>query len=164
MRPVGTAEELERRRQRAVTLVLEHDYSRAEAADAVGVARRTVQRWIAAYRADGNEGIAPIVHPGRPSTLGEKDLRKLEKILLKGPVAFGFPNELWTCERIGMVIAHTFGVSFHRSHVWRILQGMGWTPQKPERRAVERDEDGIEKFIKIEWKKLVKKARKRAPP
>jgi len=164
MRPKGTAEELERRRQRGVALVLEHGYSHSEAAKAVGVLRRTVQRWLAAYRSEGNEGIAPSPTPGRPTVLNEKELGKLEKILLKGPIAAGFENDLWTCQRVGFVIEGNFNVEFHRGHVWRLLQKMGWTPQKPERRAIERDENGIKKFIKFEWKKIVKTARKRTPP
>lgn len=164
MRPKGTAEELERRRQRAVVLILEHDYSVSEAADAVGVTRTTAHRWLAAYKTEGRKGIAPAPTPGRPSTLDEKDIKKLERILLKGPSAAGFSNDLWTCERVGAVINDTFGVNFHRSHVWRLLQKLGWTPQKPERRAVERDEDGIAKFVKVEWKRTVKNARNRMPP
>jgi transposase len=164
MRPKGTAEELERRRQRAVVLILEHDYSVSESAVAVGVTRTTVHRWLAAFKAEGSEGIAPTSTPGRPSTLDEKDIKKLEKILLKGPSAAGFSNDLWTCERVGVVIRDSFGIEFHRSHVWRLLQKLGWTPQKPERRAMERDEDGIAKFVKVEWKKIVKNARNRRPP
>ncbi len=164
MRPRGSAEELERRRQRAVALVLAHEYTTAEAAEAVGVTIRSVQKWVASYQAEGHLGLAPSEASGRPPTLTKKNLEKLEKILLKGPIEFGFENDLWTCERVGEVIAGTFGVQFHRSHIWRILQEMGWTPQKPERRAVERDEMGIRKFIKIEWKRIVKNAKKRSPP
>ncbi len=164
MRPQGSAKELERRRQRAIALIFTHEYSQVAAAKAVGVTVRTVQRWVASYRESGNAGIAASETPGRPRYLNEKDIAKLEKILLKGPLAFGFENELWTTERVADVIESTFGHRFHRGHVWRILQSMNWSPQKPERRAVERDEEQIEKFIKTEWKKIVKKVPKKRPP
>lgn len=164
MRPKGSAKELERRRQRAMALIFTHDYTQVAAAEAVGVTVRTLQRWVAAYRSHGNDGIAPSETPGRPRSLDEKDLAKLEKILLKGANAYGFDNDLWTAERVGIVIEDKFGYSFHRSHVWRILQLMRWSPQKPERRAVERDEEEIEKFVKVEWKKIVKNASRRRPP
>lgn len=164
MRSSGTPEELERRRARAIVLVMEHDYTTAEASEAVGATIRTIQRWLANYREAGEAGIAAVPASGRPPALGPKQLAKLEKILLKGPLAAGFPNELWTCRRVVRVIEKRFGVTFHTSHMGRILQDMGWTPQKPERRAIERDEDGIERFIKFEWKKIVKKPRKPRPP
>lgn len=164
MRPKGSAQELERRRQRAMALVFTYDYTQAAAAEAVGVTVRTLQKWVAAYRSHGKDGIAPSETPGRPPALDEKDLSKLERFLLKGARAYGFDNDLWTSERVGTVIEEKFGYSFHRGHVWRILQSMGWSPQKPERRAFERDEDEIEKFVKVEWKKIVKNAPKRRPP
>ena len=164
MRPKGSTEELERRRQRAVVLVLEHGYSAVEAAEAVGVQRRAVHRWLAAYKAEGSKGIAAQPATGRPPSLGDKEIARLEKILLKGPIKAGFENDLWTCHRVQAVIEKAFGIVFHRSHVWRLLKQMDWTPQKPEKRAIERDEDDIERFIKIEWKKIVKKPRKAVPP
>jgi transposase len=164
VRPKGSADELERRRQRAIVLVLEHGYSSAEAAIAVGAGQRSINRWLSAYRDAGNQGIAPIENSGRPALLNNRQLSKLEKFLLKGPLAAGFGNDLWTCERVAALIDNKFGINFHRSHVWRILRELGWTPQKPERRAIERDEKGIERFIKYEWKKAVKKHGKRKPP
>jgi transposase len=144
--------------------VLEFGYTVTAAAEAVDANRVSVQRWLAAYKARGREGISPSPTPGRPCFLSEKDLSKLEKILLKGPIAAGFPNELWTCARVSEVIRATFGIEFHRSHIWRLLQQLGWSPQKPERRAIERDEKGIQKFVKVEWKRIVKKHGKRMPP
>jgi transposase len=164
MRSKGSPSELEKRRQRAIVLVLEHDYTSAEAAEAVGVEPRSVQRWLAAYREKGRKGIVATPAPGRPSLLDDRDIAKLESILLKGPVSAGYDNDLWTCRRIGEVIEKTFQVSFHRSHIWRLLQQIGWSPQKPERRAIERDESGIRRFIKTEWKKIVKNVRKQRPP
>lgn len=164
MRPIGTPEQLEKRRLKAVRLVVDKGYSAAEAAAATGVVRRTVQRWVAGYRELGEQGIALIPALGPAPALNSRDLEKLEKLLLKGPMHFGFPNDLWTCGRIGKVIEDRFGISYHSSHIGRILGSMGWSPQKPERRAIERDEAGIKRWVKFEWKKIVKKARRQAPP
>jgi transposase len=164
MRPIGTPEQLEKRRLKAVRLVIDKGYSAAEAAASTGVVRRTVQRWVALYRELGEDGLSSIPTLGPAPALNSRDLEKLERVLLKGALRYGFSNDLWTCGRIGKVIEDRFGVSYHSSHIGRILAGMGWSPQKPERRAIERDEAGIKRWVKFEWKKIVKNARRQAPP
>jgi transposase len=123
----------------------------------VGVDRRSVRRWKASYNRKGEEGIHAKPASGRPPKLGRRDLRKLEKTLLKGSKAAGFPTELWTCPRIAQVIHLLFGVRYHIDHVGRLLHALGWSPQKPERRAVERDEKGITHWVKVEWPRIKKK-------
>lgn len=156
MRPQGSPKELERRRHRAIEL-LGQGYQPVEVARMVGVDRRSVRRWKASYHRKGEEGIHAKPASGRPPRLGQRDLRKLEKTLLKGSKAAGFPTELWTCPRIAQVIHLLFGVRYHIDHVGRLLHALGWSPQKPERRAVERDEKGITRWVKVEWPRIKKK-------
>ena len=156
MRPSGSAQELQRRRQRAIKL-LDQGYMPVEVAERVGVDRRSVRRWKSAYRIKGAKGIEAKPPPGRPAKLSPKHKDRLEKVLLKGAQAAGFPTDLWTCPRIAQVIRKRFGVSYHVDHVCRLLHAMGWSPQKPTRRAIERDEEAIAQWIKIQWPRAKKK-------
>jgi transposase len=133
---------LERRRRRAVAL-LEQGVQPVEVASQLGVDRRSVRRWKAAYLKGGESAIEARAAPGRPPALDGQAKARLEQLLLKGAKAAGFPTDLWTCPRVADVIADRFGVEYHVDHIGRLLRGMGWSPQKPTRRAVERDEDAI---------------------
>jgi len=156
MRPHGSPKELEQRRQRAIAL-LEKGYQPVDVASMLGVERRSVRRWKATHRKKGEKGIQAKRASGRPPKLDSNDLRKLEKTLLKGSKKAGFPTDLWTCPRIAQLIRSLFGVNYHVDHIGRILHDLGWSPQKPERRAVERDETRIKEWIKVDWPRIKKK-------
>lgn len=158
MRPRGSPEELERRRNRAIDL-LKQGYQPVEVAHMLGVDRRSVRRWNASYRAQGLRGLSMKPAAGRPTKLDAKERKKLDAILLKGAIAAGFPTDLWTCPRVAQVIEARFGVSYHVDHIGRLLHSFGWSPQKPARRAVERDEDFIEGWVKTQWPRIKKKPR-----
>lgn len=80
---------------------------------------------------------------GRLPKLIAEQKKELEGILLKGARAAVFTTDLWTLKRVAQVIAREFGVTYHPGYVWYILKRMGWSPQKPERRVRERDEEAI---------------------
>lgn len=161
MRPLGSPEELARRRLRAVRRVIDDEKSAAAVAREMGVNAGTVRRWARAFRAEGDAGLAAKPTPGRPPRLDAKQLRRLERLLLKGAKEAGFPTELWTCPRIAALIERDFGVSYHVDHIGRLLQGMGWSPQKPQKKAVERDEAEIQRWVKVEWPRIKKKPARR---
>lgn len=156
MRPQGSPKELERRRQRAITL-LNEGRQPVEVARMVGVDRRSVRRWKANYTQAGEDAIRAKHASGRPPKLDRKNLQKLEKALLKGSKAAGFPTDLWTCPRVARLIVVLFGVQYHVDHVGRLLHSLGWSPQKPERRAIERNEERIAQWVKLEWPRIKKK-------
>jgi transposase len=156
MRPAGNPETLERRRHKAINLLSE-GWSPVEVARHVGVDRRSVRRWRAAHDRDGPDGVALRPAPGRPSKLDARARLRLEKLLLKGARASGFPTDLWTCPRVGEVIRQAFGVDYHVDHLGRVLRSLGWTPQKPERQARERDEAAIRRWVKVDWPRIKKK-------
>lgn len=158
MRPAGSPEELERRRTRAMAL-LKEGLAPVDVAHRLGVDRRSVRRWKAAHREHGVSGIAARPAPGRPSALDDKQKRRLETLLLKGAAAAGFPTDLWTCPRVAQVIRRRFGVDYHVDHVGRLLHALGWSPQKPERRAIERDEVAIQQWVKERWPRVKKTPR-----
>ena len=81
---------------------------------------------------------------GAPVRLSAADRQKLPGLLERGAESLGFRGELWTCARVGKLIEREFGVRYHPAHVSRILKDLGWTPQKPIRRAKQRKEAEIQ--------------------
>jgi transposase len=158
MRPHGSPQELERRRRRAIAL-LQRKMSLSAVAAKVGASVSSVHRWQIALRKKGAQGLDAVPAPGRPRKLTDRQHRRLETILVKGPLALGYDTDLWTLPRIASVIAKTFGVHYHPSHVFKILVGMGWSCQKPEKRALQRDEAAIAAWKKHEWPRIKKNAR-----
>ncbi len=156
MRPTGTPDELQRRRLRAIEL-LHQGYRPVEVARMVGVDRRSVRRWNAAYRKRGRASLLARPAPGRPIKLQPAHMRALERHLLRGAKAAGFTTDLWTCPRVAQMIARRFGVHYHVDHVSRLLHTLGWSPQKPARRALERDEPQIQDWIRHTWTAVKKK-------
>ncbi len=101
--------------------------------------------------------------PGRPWKLGKKQRRRLIALLLKGAIAHGYRTNLWTTARIAEVIERKFRVRYHRDHVGRLMHSLKWSPQKPERRALERKDAEIERWKKEEWPRVKKTLRGWAP-
>jgi transposase len=156
MRPKGSAEALEVRRQIAGKL-LQAGMGIRQVARLVGAAPASVFRWKKALEEGGEEALAAKPHPGRPARLTAEQKEDLKAILLRGARAAGFRTDLWTLRRVAQVIEHHFGVKYHPSHVWYLLRAMGWSPQKPERRARERDEAAIARWREEAWPQLEKK-------
>ena len=99
---------------------------------------------------------------GRPARLDESQLQALGRTLLQSPTAHGFGTELWTLKRVGVLIGRQYGVKFGQTQIWRILGGLGFSVQKPERRAIERDEDAVATWTHKTWPGLKKKPTERA--
>jgi len=156
MRPSGSPQELEQRRYRALAL-LQQGLSPVEVAQRLGVDRRSVRRWNSAARREGREVLAAQPASGRPPRLSVSQRRLLERTLLRGAEAAGFGTPLWTCPRVATWIEQHFGIRYHVDHVCRLLHGLGFTPQKPTRRAVERDEEAIGQWGKQQWPAIKKK-------
>ena len=157
MRPLGTADELERRRRRAVELMANGE-SHAKIAKILGVKRWSLYRWRDKDSL-GPNGLKAIPHPGRKPKLDETQLQDLEYLLGQGAKAQGWPNELWTSKRVAMLIQKYFDVHFHEGHVRRILKKvLHWSGQKPECQARERDEVEIERWKNEEFPQIKKKS------
>jgi transposase len=158
MRPSGTPQELEQRRVRAVRLLGE-GFSPVEVARQIGVDRRSVRRWKAAAREGGANAVVAKPASGRPRRLNRRDLTRLRRMLMKGAQAAGLPTDLWTCPRVAWLIQREFDIQYHPAHVSRVLHGLGFSPQKPTRRAVERDEERIRAWIEQDWPRVKKTPR-----
>lgn len=155
MRIKGTPAELEARRRRAAEL-LGRGKDPNEVARIIGCSTGSVDRWKKALKRRGPEGLTAKPHPGPKPRLSVRDKRRLLSLLKKGSVAAGYPNDLWTCRRIADLIGRSFDVWYDPDHVWRILHSLGWSSQKPEPRARERDEKQIERWRKRDWPRLKK--------
>lgn len=155
MRPVGSPEQLEARRILAMG-ILRDGCSCGEVAKTLGCSRYSVERWRAAFERLSAAGLKAKPVPGRPPKLTSQDTRRLVRVLLEGAMARGYRTDLWTTQRIADVIEGEFGVRYHRDHVGRLMRRLNWSPQKPDRRALERDEEEIERWKREEWPRIKK--------
>jgi transposase len=159
MRPEGTAAELERRRRRAVALV-EGGESPSVVARILGVTRSTLRRWRRLARQPSGLAAKPTL--GRKPRLTNRQLASLEALLNQGAVVHGWPNHLWTCKRVAVLIQRHFGVRYHPAHVYRLLvRRLHWTSQKPQKRARERNLKEVERWIADDWPRILRQAYQR---
>jgi transposase len=159
MRPKGTAAELERRRRRAVELV-DQGESPTTVARILGVRTPSIHRWRRMAQQPHGLDARPI--PGPTPRLSDYQLRKLERLLHQGAKKHGWANELWTADRVARLIRQRFGVSFHPEHVRKILKRrLGWTSQKPRRKARERDDKEVQRWLGDELPRILRDAWKR---
>src|SRR5580704_17000554 len=149
-------EALEKRRFQAIQM-LERGLRQAEIARQLRVVPQTVARWMHDYRTHGKSALRKAGRAGRKPRLNEKQRQQLEKLLATGPVQLGYETPLWTCPRVAHLIEQEFDVHYHEGHVWKILVGLCWSPQRPEGRARERNEKQILNWQKKAWPELKKK-------
>jgi transposase len=102
----------------------------------------------------GVEALKRQPAPGARPRLSEQQRNKVPELLARGAEAHGFRGELWTCERVAIVIRREFGVSYHPAHVSRMLKALRQSLQKPERRAEQRNEEAIEHWKEKKWPSL----------
>ena len=136
-------DEVVRRRVRAGRLLLQGK-TPAQAAQVVGVARQTAYVWKAVLNEGGIDALRAMRAPGRPPPLDAEQLQALGRALRDNPTAHGFGTELWTLKRVGVLIQRMYGVQFGLAQIWCLLGRLGFSSQKPERRASERDEQAVQ--------------------
>jgi transposase len=160
MKKMQSNSKTEQRRLQAIAL-LEQGWSGLEVARHFGVTAAAVSQWKTAYQRHGPDAMKSTPHTGRPAKLTADQWKHLEKLLLQGPEKQGYTNALWTLSRVAAVIKKHFGIGYDLSGVWHILVRMGWSCQKPERRARERDEEAIAAWQKNDWPRIKKRPKKR---
>jgi transposase len=121
----------------------------------------SVGRWRKAARKGGVKSLAAKPVAGRPLKLSVQRRQKLLELLRQGPTHHGFGTELWTLERVAAVIERRFDICYHPSQVWRILRQLGWSCQKPQCRARERDEAAITRWRRVHWPRIKKRGEMR---
>ena len=143
----------EGRRLRAFELK-ERGWKQTEIADALGVSEGAVSQWMKRAREKGVQDLRHKPPPGAPPRLREEERGRLPELLARGAEAHGFRGEVWTCERVALVIRREFGVGYHPAHVSRLLKKLRLSLQKPERRADQRDEEAIDNWKQKKWPAL----------
>lgn len=127
-------------------------------AEALGVSKMAVSQWMKATRASGTAGLQARPRSGAPRRLMDEQLHMLPDFLSHGAEAYGFRGDVWTCARVGTVIEQEFEVKYDKSQVSRLLKRLNWTPQKPIKRASQRDEAAIASWRTEVWIELKKGA------
>jgi transposase len=145
------------RRFRALYLKRRGWYQR-DIAEAFEVSEEAVSRWLARARDNGPEALRARPTPGRSPRLTPDQVWSIPELLWHGPEAYGFRGQVWTCARIARVIEREFGVRYHKDHVGRMLKGLGWTPQQPIKRAIQRDDEAIRRWRDETWPGLRRRA------
>jgi len=98
------------------------------------------------------------VHPGPTPKLSVKQRQRLLEYLKQGPRRHGWSTELWTLPRIAELVARKFDVQYDQSGIWRLLQRLNWSCQKPERRAREHDQSAVDQWRRRDWPRIKKRA------
>jgi transposase len=125
--------------------------SQAEVARQLGVSRQNASRWHALWRTGGPDALRSAGPSGSAPRLSDQQLHDLEQALRNGARIHGFNTDHWTLARVTTVIERQTGVGYHPGHVWKLLRRMGWRLQRPARRAVERDEQAIARWVAEDW-------------
>jgi transposase len=162
MRDTGSPAELERRRLLAVQRVLE-GYSTAEVAEFLGVDPRSVRRWVAAYRGQGERGLLSRPASGRPPKLSLLQEKIVRRWLADSPREHGFQTELWTAPRLSRLIREEFGIGMNTRYLSAWLRERGFAPQKPQRVPRERDPGAITAWLESDWPRIKKRRGAKGP-
>jgi transposase len=131
--------------------------SQAEVAHALGVSPQSVSRWYALWRDGGRKALAGAGRAGRLPRLSDEQLAQVVEALKAGPRANGFSTDLWTLKRVAEVIESVTGVQYGTSQTWEILrERLGWSRQRPARRALERNDEAIANWVANDWPRIKK--------
>jgi transposase len=142
MRPIGTADELERRRRRAVELMQQGE-SPTVIARILGVCRTSLYRWLGMAKTSP-EALAATPHPGPTPRLSDEQIQELEGLLLQGAKTHGWHNDLWSAHRVAEVIRRHFGVEYHVEHVRKVIRRrLNWSSQVPQKKAKQRNDEKV---------------------
>jgi transposase len=156
MKTKNKLEEAVKRRVRAARL-LQAGHTPPQVAAMVGAPRQTVYRWRDVLLSEGMDALRDMSQGGRPARLDAQALGQLQLALLEGPAAQGFDTPLWTIKRVRALVERQFGVKYSEVHIWRLLGQLGFSSQKPDRRALERDDGVVEHWKKRTLPSLKKK-------
>ena len=140
--------QLENRRKEAAGLFAK-GHSAPEVARHLGVARQVAYRWQAAWEQGGQTALTSKGPAGRKAKLTPEQTRVITEALLARPTAHGCQTTQWTLPRVANLIEDLTGVRYHPRHVWRLLRASGFSYQRPERQAAERDDQAIRQWRQV---------------
>lgn len=154
---------MEQRRLKAAKLFAQGK-GPSEVARRLGVTRQSAHTWQQRWSKGGPESLRSAGAAGPKHKLSEAQREELADALVEGPVAHGYITAVWTLPRVAKLIRQRTGLRYHPGHVSKVLRSLGFSCQRPSRRAIERDEENIARWKRVEWPRLKKKpAGKLAP-
>jgi len=131
-----------------------------EVADAYGIDRTTLYRWVTRFDDKGSDGLRRKMGSGRPRLLEDLDADRLVEIVLEAATTFGFETDLWTIGRLHRVVQEEFATTISHDTIWRRLREAGLTYQKPERQYFEMDEESRDEWMRTEAPKIRRTVKK----
>jgi transposase len=147
---------MEERRMAGARLIRRGKVSHAAIARQLGVSREAVRNWAKQLEAGGLRRLRRRKTPGRPLKLSPTQRRDLKRLLKRGALAAGFESDRWSMGRVRQLIKQEFGIVYHPKYLNRLLRKLGWSPQVPLPRAIERDEAVIRAWLKHDWPRIKK--------
>lgn len=132
----------EKRRLKAAKM-FERGLIQAEIARKLNVTPTAVSQWHKAWDKKGKEALKSIGCPGPDSELTDKKRKKFKNAILKGPGAYGYETNLWTLPRLRSVMKKVNRIDFSDIWIRHIVMDLGFTPQKPQAKARQRNEKAI---------------------
>ena len=153
-----TREQMAERRAEGVRLLEAGEMAQAEIARQLGVTEAAVSKWKRQLMEEGPQALQARKATGRPPKLDDVAKAELVKKLEEGAIAAGFPTEQWTQSRVKKLIKREFGVDYHQNYISRLLNDLGWSVQKVDPRAIERDEELIRAWLSRDWPRIKKSA------
>ncbi len=152
---------LEHIRRLAVKRVLEDGEAPSEVMRSFGLCRTTIYRWLQRFEEQGTEALVEKIAQGPEPKLTEKQRQQVKRwILGKDPRQYGFDFGLWSRRIVQSLIQDKLGIELGLTAVGRLLAGLEITPQKPLRRAYERDPAAVAQWVQETYPALRKRARR----
>lgn len=148
--------QMEKRRLKAA-VYFERGLGASEVARKLGVKRQSAHAWKKAWEQGGKDLLRSSGSAGRKSRLNASECQEVVDALLEGPKKSGYATDVWTLPRVKALIGKRTGQSYSESHVSRLLHAFGFSCQRPERRAIERDEKKIARWKRVVWPAIKKK-------
>jgi putative transposase len=148
---------LEERRREAIRLY-KKKHSLSDIGRLLNVSRQAVHKWVGKYTRQGESGLSATKATGRPNkTTKETIARTLARLIEKGAQAFGYLSDAWTTASLRDVLYKTIRVDYHRDHIRKLLHQFGYSCQRPQKKARERDEEKIKHWVGSTWVQIKKK-------
>ena len=128
--------------------------------ETLGITIFAVYNWIKKYKKQGLKSLKKKKAKGARKKISPTEIKELLKMIKKTADNYGFETPLWDCKKITQLIKEKFGKTIHFSNVWRLLQKLGLSVQKPQRQAKERDEGKVKEWVEKIWPRILMHAKR----
>lgn len=159
-----TKTQLEERRLEAARLFQTNQHTQTEIALILGVSQAAISQWKTKLDTDGIHALKAKPHPGPGKSFDQNAQTKFLEAVKQGPLEHGFENNRWTLQRLAEVFKRSTGVRLHPHHIGKLMKTLGWSPQKPQKKALERNDEKIQTWVETTYPGIVKRGSRRTPP